>query len=190
MTGDKMDTRDFCARDMTREEALDRTVRAEEAMKHLTFVLSDLHGEATRLADERVLLKRQLRACGELAREGGMSSANFAYNTSESSAVRELVNERDDLRGQLAKLREASAPKPTPEPIHPASKFKKGDQVKVLGVDREHRNSIGTVLSTGGYPGNRVGVLFNAPPDNDHPHFFDESQLALLPTVTGTEPPA
>ena len=93
----------MAGREMTREEAFDRMMRAEEAVRHLAFVLSDLHGDATRLADERATLGRQLRAC-DAAMAGG--KIPIEYWSSAAARGRQLFEERNEYRDQLAKLRE------------------------------------------------------------------------------------
>lgn len=104
-----MDAQDgYAAREITRDEALDRMVRAEEAMRELAFVLSDLHGEATRIADKQTLAKRQLRACGQAA-AGVQVQNGSAYWSEELARVVELRKEREDLKYKADKLKELLA---------------------------------------------------------------------------------
>lgn len=97
-----------CSREMTREEALDRMHRAEEAVRTLAFVVSDIHIEANQRTAECTLLKRQLANCDEVM-VGGKISGPYWSNTAKRA--QQLFDERNEVRDQLAKLHEANVPK-------------------------------------------------------------------------------
>jgi len=98
---------DTCSvsREMTRDEVLDRMMRAEEAVRHLAMVLSDLHSEAEKQADKRALAQRQRRACGEVA--AGVQGRNgSAYWSEEVRRCLDLRKERNDLKDKADKRKE------------------------------------------------------------------------------------